>query len=54
MVEETKLGHLRKEPLVKRWEGKTMIIDVRRRVPPGDEVYEMMISGNPPEGVGTK
>lgn len=40
MVEETFLGHLRKEPLVKRWEGDTMIIDITRKVPPGDKVYE--------------
>ena len=40
MVEETFLGHLRKEPLVKRWEGDTMIIDITRKVPTGDKVYE--------------
>jgi hypothetical protein len=33
MAEETALGHLRKEPLVRHWEGKTMIVDVSRRVP---------------------
>lgn len=50
MVEETMLGHLRKAPLVTRWEGKTMIIDVRRKVPPTeDQLYERFISGNPPE-----
>ena len=49
MVEETKLGHLRRTPLVTHWEGKTMIIDVRRKVPPADQLYETMISGNPPE-----
>ena len=54
MVEETGLGHLRKKPLVTHWEGKTMIIDVRRKVPPGDEVYGTMISGNPPEATPKK
>ena len=34
MVEETVLGHLRKQQLVKRWQGKTMKIDVTRSVPP--------------------
>jgi len=50
MAEETTLGHLRKEPLVRRWEGKTMILDVTRRVPASeDELYQLQISGNPPE-----
>jgi hypothetical protein len=40
MVEETFLGHLRKQPLVKRWEGETIIIDITRKVPPGEKVYE--------------
>ena len=35
MAEETALGHLRRTPLVERWEGKTMILDVTRRVPSG-------------------
>jgi hypothetical protein len=48
MVEETMYGHLRKEPLVKRWTGKTMIVDVTRIIPPGEEVHERYISGNPP------
>lgn len=46
MVEETMYGHLRKEPLVTQWEGQTAIIDVTRKVPPGDEVYERHWSGN--------
>jgi hypothetical protein len=49
MAEETALGHLRRQPLVKRWEGKTMIVEVTRKVPPGDELYEVQLSGNPPE-----
>jgi hypothetical protein len=46
-VEETIYGHLRKEPLVKHWEGRTMAIDITRKVPPGEEVYERQWSGNP-------
>ena len=50
MAEETALGHLRRTPLVERWEGKTMILDVTRRVPVAEEdLYQLQISGNPPE-----
>src|ERR1700730_1241050 len=31
---------VRKEQLVKHWEGETMEIDVKRKVPPGDKFYE--------------
>jgi hypothetical protein len=48
MAEETRLGHLRKQQLVRRWTGKTMRIDVTRRVPPGEGVYERHVDGNPP------
>ena len=48
-VEETIYGHLRKEPLVQRWEGETMTVDITRKVPPGEAVYELQWSGNPPE-----
>ena len=48
MVEETMYGHLRKQQLVKHWEGQTMNIDVTRKIPPGEQVYELYISGNPP------
>ena len=48
MVEETMYGHLRKDQLVKHWEGKTMNVDITRKIPPGEEVYERYISGNPP------
>ena len=34
--EEFMYGHLRKQQLVKRWEGETMIVDITRKVPPGD------------------
>jgi hypothetical protein len=50
MVEETMYGHLRKNQLVKHWEGKTMNIDITRKIPPGEEVHERYISGNPPAG----
>jgi hypothetical protein len=39
-AEEFLYGSLRKQPLVKRWEGETMIIDVTRKVPAGDKLYE--------------
>jgi hypothetical protein len=48
MVEETIYGHLRKDQLVKRWTGETMIVDVTRKIPPGEAVHERYISGNPP------
>ena len=34
--EEFMYGHVRKHQLVKRWEGETMIVDITRKVPPGD------------------
>jgi hypothetical protein len=49
MVEETMYGHLRKEQLVKHWEGKTMNVDITRKIPPGEEVHERYVSGNPPD-----
>jgi hypothetical protein len=33
-VEEFMYGHLRKKPLVTRWEGDTIIVDIRRKIPP--------------------
>ena len=33
MAEETALGHLRKQPLVRQWEGNTMRVDITRKVP---------------------
>ena len=39
-VEELQFGHLRKEQLVKRWEGDTIIVDITRKVPPPDRLYE--------------
>jgi hypothetical protein len=49
MSEETMYGHLRKQPLVTHWEGKTMEVDIKRKIPPGEEVHERYISGNPPD-----
>jgi hypothetical protein len=38
--EEFLYGHVRKQQLVKRWEGETMIVDITRKVPDGDGFYE--------------
>ena len=39
-AEEFMYGHVRKTQLVKRWEGETMIVDITRKVPPGDKFHE--------------
>ena len=39
-AEEFMYGHLRREQLVERWEGETMIVDITRKIPPGDELHE--------------
>ena len=39
-VEEFLYGHLRKNQLVKHWEGETLIVDIRRKVPPADKIYD--------------
>jgi hypothetical protein len=39
-AEEFLYGHVRKDQLVKRWEGDTLIVDITRKVPPGDQFYE--------------
>jgi len=39
-VEEFLYGHVRKEQLVKRWEGETIIVDITRKVPPGNAFYD--------------
>src|SRR5215813_323902 len=39
-VEEFLYGNLRKQQLVKRWEGDTIIVDITRKVPPGEKLYE--------------
>ena len=38
--EELLYGHLRKQQLVKHWEGDTMNVDITRKVPQGEKVYE--------------
>ena len=40
MVEELLYGHLRKQPLVRTWEGQNMTVSVERRIPPPDVLYE--------------
>ena len=39
-AEEFMYGHLRREQLVRRWEGETMIVEITRKVPPGDSLHE--------------
>src|SRR5258706_2304940 len=38
--EEFLYGHVRKQQLVKHWEGETMIVDITRKVPPGDKFHD--------------
>jgi hypothetical protein len=38
-VEELMYGHLRKEQLVRNWEGGTLSVNITRKVPPPDERY---------------
>ena len=37
--EEFMYGNLRREQLVKRWEGETMIVDITRKIPEGDALH---------------
>jgi hypothetical protein len=39
-AEEFLYGNLRKQQLVKHWEGETLVVDIRRKVPPGESLYE--------------
>ena len=39
-AEEFMYGHLRKEPLVTRWESETLDIEVTRKIPEGDAFYD--------------
>jgi hypothetical protein len=41
-AEEFLYGHLRRQQLVKHWEGETIVIDVKRKVPPGEQLYEQI------------
>jgi hypothetical protein len=39
-AEEFMYGGLRKQPLVKHWEGETLIVDITRKVPAGDKLHD--------------
>jgi hypothetical protein len=39
-VEELMYGHLRQAQLVRRWDSPTMVVDITRKVPPVDQLYE--------------
>ncbi|MBI4888356.1 MAG: hypothetical protein HY824_14775 [Acidobacteria bacterium] len=39
-AEEFLYGNLRKQQLVKHWEGDTIVVDITRKVPPGDALHE--------------
>ena len=39
-TEEFMYGHLRKQQLVKHWEGETIAVDITRKVPPGERLFE--------------
>ena len=39
-VEEFLYGHVLKEQLVTTWEGERIIVDIRRKVPPGGAFYD--------------
>jgi len=41
-AEEFLYGHVRRTPLVTRWEGETMVVEITRKVPPGDRFYEWL------------
>jgi hypothetical protein len=38
-VEEFVYGNLRRQQLVKHWEGDTMNVDITRKIPPADKLY---------------
>jgi hypothetical protein len=39
-AEEFMYGGLRRKPLVKRWESETLIVDITRKVPEGEKLYD--------------
>ena len=39
-AEEFLYGNLRKQQLVQHWEGETIVVDIKRKVPPGERLYE--------------
>jgi len=40
-VEEFLYGHLRKQQLVKHWEGETMAVDITRKIPSSERLHEL-------------
>lgn len=49
MVEEYMYGNLRRNQLVKHWEGDTMNVDITRKIPPGEAAFQRYLSGDPPQ-----
>jgi hypothetical protein len=41
-AEEFLYGHLRRQQLVRHWEGETLVVDIKRKVPPGEQLYEQI------------
>ena len=39
-TEEFLYGHLRKQQLVKHWDSETMSVDITRKIPPGERLFE--------------
>jgi hypothetical protein len=39
-AEEFMFGNLRRKQLVKHWEGETLIVDIKRKVPQGEKLHE--------------
>src|SRR5207245_10511582 len=39
-AEEFLYGHLRKQPFVSHWEGETIVVDLRRKIPPVEKLHE--------------
>ena len=39
-TEEFLYGNLRKQQLVRHWEGETIAVDIRRKVPPGERLFD--------------
>ena len=44
-VEEFMYGSLRKQQLVKHWEGEMMSVDITRKIPQGDQFYQWYSGG---------
>jgi hypothetical protein len=39
-AEEFMYGNLRRKQLVKHWEGETLIVDIKRKVPQGEKLHD--------------